>query len=412
MAAVTANAKGQFCIQWRRDGRRPTIYLGKVLPAFAEEFGRRVDLLVQAQDFSHPPDPVTLAWLAGLSPKLQQALAEKGLCAFRDSPAKTLAELCRYCIEQATDIQPSSLQKYRDTEANLLAFFPSHTSTAAISPGDADEFAKWLLLNGKRPSGPLSPTTASKRIEQARQFFSVAVRKRWLDENPFVGVTVTATSDNDRQFYVTREATQLLMDAATPELRLMIALARFGGLRVPSEIWPLELTWINQAESVLKVLSPKNRRYEHKKWRFVPLFPEIRVLLTEAFEAAPEGATLLFPNQGITATALRNRLSRLCNDCGMVPWPKLWQNMRSTRETELIDAGYPIHVVCQWLNNSPAVAIRHYFQVAKDHVQRAVDNEMTEKPPLGEISKSNSLPPALTRAIHTPDDSQPQSGNG
>lgn len=44
------------------------------------------------------------------------------------------------------------------------------------------------------------------------------------------------------------------------------------------------------------------------------------------------------------------------------PWPKLFQNMRSSRETDLA-AVFPIHVVCAWLGNSPAVARKHYLQV-------------------------------------------------
>jgi site-specific recombinase XerD len=399
MAAVCCNANGQFSIQWRRGKDRLTIYLGKVPKKYAEEFGRRVELLEQAKQYAQPTDPLTLLWLAGLGLELKAKLADRGLI---DTPgSSSLAGLCQYCIAQA-DVEPSSLQKYRDTEANLLAFFgdrPLHL----ISPGDADEFSRWLGKCGKRPGGgPLQPPTVSKRLQQARQFFASAVRKRWILENPFDGVSVAATVLTDRKYYVTRELAQTLMDAANPEMRLMIALARFGGLRIPSELWPLELTWINQETSLLQVLSPKNKRHVHKKWRFVPIFPEIRGLLADAFDAAPEGSTLLFPNQGITATALRNRLERLCKHCGIVPWPKLWQNMRSTRETELIDAGYPIHVVCEWLNNSPVVAIKHYCQVAKDHVSRAIaappDSEMTEKPP---AAADVSVKFTVTRANHS-----------
>jgi len=38
--------------------------------------------------------------------------------------------------------------------------------------------------------------------------------------------------------------------------------------------------------------------------------------------------------------------------------PKLFQNLRSTRETELMET-YPAHVVCAWIGNSEAVARKH-----------------------------------------------------
>jgi len=55
---------------------------------------------------------------------------------------------------------------------------------------------------------------------------------------------------------------------------------------------------------------------------------------------------------------------------GLEQWLKLWQNLRSTRKTELC-ASFPIHVVCEWIGNSEAVAKQHYLQVTEDHMARA-----------------------------------------
>ena len=55
---------------------------------------------------------------------------------------------------------------------------------------------------------------------------------------------------------------------------------------------------------------------------------------------------------------------------GVKPWPKLFQNCRSTRETELAET-FPVQVVCAWIGNSPAVAARHYLQVTDAHFTRA-----------------------------------------
>ena len=54
----------------------------------------------------------------------------------------------------------------------------------------------------------------------------------------------------------------------------------------------------------------------------------------------------------------------------MEPWPKLWQNLRSTRETELAER-YPIHVVRAWMGNSQPVAAKHYLQVTDEHFEQA-----------------------------------------
>ena len=75
------------------------------------------------------------------------------------------------------------------------------------------------------------------------------------------------------------------------------------------------------------------------------------------------------------ATNLRNQLNRIISRAGLVAWPKLWQNLRSTRETELAN-DFPMHVVTKWIGNSVAVAQKHYLQVTDDHFTKAMQKPM------------------------------------
>jgi len=43
---------------------------------------------------------------------------------------------------------------------------------------------------------------------------------------------------------------------------------------------------------------------------------------------------------------------------GLEPWPKLCQNLRSNRETELADQ-FPSHVASAWIDNSVVVALEN-----------------------------------------------------
>src|SRR5690349_5940094 len=59
---------------------------------------------------------------------------------------------------------------------------------------------------------------------------------------------------------------------------------------------------------------------------------------------------------------LRTQLHRIIERAGLIPWPKTFHNLRSTRQTELSE-DFPAHVVCAWLGNSEDVAKDHYLQV-------------------------------------------------
>jgi hypothetical protein len=67
---------------------------------------------------------------------------------------------------------------------------------------------------------------------------------------------------------------------------------------------------------------------------------------------------------------LRTQLERIINRAGLQPWPRMFQNLRATRETELTQ-GFPLHVVTAWIGNTPRVASRHYLQVRDSDFERA-----------------------------------------
>lgn len=67
---------------------------------------------------------------------------------------------------------------------------------------------------------------------------------------------------------------------------------------------------------------------------------------------------------------------------GPAPWPRLFQNLRASRETELAEK-YPVQVVTSWMGNTPNVAMRHYLMTNDEHFASAVkgDEPPTEVAP-------------------------------
>jgi hypothetical protein len=96
---------------------------------------------------------------------------------------------------------------------------------------------------------------------------------------------------------------------------------------------------------------------------------------------------------------LRSPLQRILQHAGDSQWPKLFQNLRSTRETELGEK-YPIHVVCAWLGNSPSVAKAHYLQVTEEHFDRAAKRLTENARP--ELGGTESGTPVAQKAAQQP----------
>ena len=72
-------------------------------------------------------------------------------------------------------------------------------------------------------------------------------------------------------------------------------------------------------------------------------------------------------------------MARIIRRTGLIPWPKLFQNMRLTRATELA-AEFPAHVCTAWMGHAKRVAEEHYWRTTEDDFQRAMGwSASTEK---------------------------------
>ena len=228
--------------------------------------------------------------------------------------------------------------------------------------------------------------TLRRRCGRARQFFKAAIKAKLIDENPFEGMSVTVTGSTDKARFITEEESQKILKACPDaEWRLIFSLCRYGGMRCPSEILPLTWNDILWDASRVIVTSPKTKRYKGQESRVIPLFPELRKALDEAYELAflrlndqPGDSDPVATVSGPVVTRyssasqnLRTTFNKIVKRAGLKPWPKPFQNLRATRETELMEI-YPAHVVVSWIGHSEKVARQHYLQTTDAHFEKAV----------------------------------------
>jgi len=67
---------------------------------------------------------------------------------------------------------------------------------------------------------------------------------------------------------------------------------------------------------------------------------------------------------------LRTTFGKLVKRAGLEPWPRLFHNLRSSRETELLEE-FPVHVVALWMGHDAKVSLKHYAQTTDEHFERA-----------------------------------------
>lgn len=367
MASIGTEANGRRRILFvAGDGSRKTIRLGKMSGKQADAFKVKVEDLIAAANGAGVVHDETARWLAGLDDTIHARLAAVGLVKPRAGGRAVLGTFIDAYIESRPDMKPHTALNMKQLRQWMVKHFGEARDMRSITAGDAEDWRAFMLKEG------LGENTIRRHIGRARQVFKAAIRRGLVrGANPFDGMAATVRADKARQFFVTRTAAQKVIDACPDvQWKLLIALSRYGGLRCPSEHLALKWSDVDWDKGRIRVPSPKTEHHAGKDSRLIPLFPELRPYLLDAFEQADEGAVYVVSRYREKYGNLRTQLMRIIRKAGLATWPKPWHNMRATRQTELAET-YPIHVVCAWLGNSRAVAQEHYLQVTDSHFAQA-----------------------------------------
>jgi integrase len=372
VASITSDPSGRRRIQFvDANGKRKSIRLGKLPMRDAERVKTFVEHLVNSQTTKQPIDGETARWLAKIGDVLAAKLADVGL--IRPRASAPLADFINGYIKGRTDLKPRTIIKFNATREYLVEFLGAERPLRDISPGDANNWR--IHLVGKK----LSENTIRKHAQIAKQFFTSAANDNLIESNPFAGLRSTVQSNPDRFYFVTREEAEKVL-AACPdaEWQLIFALSRYGGLRCPSEHIALKWSDIDWEHGRIVVNSCKTEHHVGGKKRTIPMFRELRPYLEALHDKVRPGIDCPLSTPIITRYRdadqnLRSGLEDIIYRVGLTPWPKLFQNLRSTRQTELADE-FPAHVVSDWIGNSKPVAAKHYLQVTDQHFKKAAQN--------------------------------------
>jgi len=404
MASLSKSAlrgKVSFRIQFlapnaAKNDPRLGITLGIVDEEFARSFKSYVETIIDDIEESRAHDKRTRAWLGSLEDAFHAKLSECGLVEPRvaevvereDRPLSVLIE--RY-LATITRKKPRTQVKLKQAGDCLVRYFKADRQVDSITAGHAEEWVTWLASSGNNREGrerkdkdgklthgktSLSESTVRRRSGLCKQILEFAVKLRWIKDNPFRGLVSAVGANEERMFFVDHPTiNRALKMAPDATWKGIIALARFGGLRIPSELTRLRWCDIEFETGVMTIHATKTEHHKGKGIRQCPIFPELRPYLEDLSKLANVGIDVpitepVFPNL-IDGQNIRKGFERMLKKAGIRQWPKLFQNLRASRETELL-ALYPAKDVCSWIGNTQAIAMKHYAMPTEESFQRAL----------------------------------------
>jgi len=214
-------------------------------------------------------------------------------------------------------------------------------------------------------------------------------------------VSVGTATNHERRVFIDRDIIADVLDACPNwQWRTVVALARFGGLRCSSEVALLKWTDMHWDTDRFTVTSPKTERYG-KRTRVVPMFGELRPYLDEAFSMASEGDSWVIPMLGGQPSKnLGTTFKKIIQRAVVDEWPKPFQNLRASRQTEL-ERHFPTYQVCSWLGNTPDVAHKHYLTVTDSDFESALKTKTGDWRGMQTPVEARNDAQKKTRTVHS-----------
>jgi integrase len=332
-------------------GRR-SIWLGDIPEAQAVAIQRHVDEILASQTADLPLPRQTARFLdelpAAMRAKLQAITGA----------ARTLqTAIDEYIDARHADLSESTLA---DRERSLAHLQPlSGRKLDRITAKDVEDIHASL---------DCGPSTRGKIASAWKAFFAWCMERHWINDNPARPLPSTV-SVRQKQFVSSETIDAVIRQCTDPGLRVAIAMSRYGGIRMMSELRGLDRSDIDWQRKRITIHDSKRKRD-----RVIPLFPELEPTLADH----PDGP-LCDDLLRLTDSAITQRFLAELRKCNVEPWPSPWHAMRASRETELIQR-FGLSTAAIWIGNSESVAMRSYAVVTDQHWSAAIE-PIVDTPP-------------------------------
>ena len=355
-----------YNVQWYDGKRRITIHLGgkRYTKKTAERFKDIVEaLLFYRRNGITTPEKSVEHWMQNAPVELKAKQAKAELLIVEE--AKTCQQLWDSFLKHRTDIKPATENIYRNARTRFFEAFSEAEPMDKITPDRLDAWRISMLDKFKE-------ATVATHLKTVNTVLNWAVKRAWLRKNPLSGIPKGSFQNKDSKRRISMdEYGKLLVACPNQEWRTIIALARIGGLRCPSELQQLRWSDINWQKKRFVVRSPKTEHHEGQDKRIVPLFPELRSELEKHFSAVEsDGNEFVIQVYQRTSWVLYEPFQKIAHGAGLGTIVSPFVNMRRSRSNEVLRK-HGSQLESLGIGHSEKVMEEHYFEAEDEDFEKA-----------------------------------------
>lgn len=322
-----------------------------------------------------PRTQISHAQAVALCKLIADEVAATALGALEPTPepappaAPTIAEWRERWLASQTGLMPATMRMHRRYWRMIGEQLGESTPIDAITPDMVLDVrvrmgANADLLHG---AGTLrrakAETTIARMCRNARKYWHDAVTMGIVHGNPWTAVRTTAPEIQVPRRVLNDKQIDSIMAHCKPGVRLLVALCYWAGLRRHEAI---NLRWehVDFVRNRIVVWPHQHKVTSKHKHREVRLEP----ILASILQAAPRTHEKVVGK--VTEARAWLDMKAAATKAG-IEGDVSFQLMRSSRENQWFDAGFPANVVTAWMGHSAQVAAKHYRGVAERYYGEA-----------------------------------------
>jgi len=290
-----------------------------------------------------------------------------------------------YLKYSQTNHRSATTVRYRSAIKNFTDFLSSHPRIATlrdITPELLEKYKQHRKTADISKNGKQGPRTKKETIQKGaksytvnfelgtlRTVFNLAIKQKYLDENPVRGVGFLKPEDSKQRRFLTEAECERLLRACEPEYQPIFFIFLHTGMR-KGELVNLEWKDIDFKQQTIKIQRkafwvPKTGERE------IPMSREVLAVL----ERVSRQSHFVFPNEKgeqLEPNFLRTQLIRIAQNAGIYDLTQV-HALRHTFASQLLMKGVDLPSVQKLMGHSKIETTLIYSHQTTDHLRGAME---------------------------------------
>lgn len=272
-------------------------------------------------------------------------------------------------VKLVSQVQPRHIEKYKAYRKTVP--FPKGLAIFELPDTELKEILGRARDNGGEVA---KDNTVNFELATLRSVFNLAIRWKYLSQNPVKGVRFRTVTDAKKPRFLTQEEVAQLLEHSFGEINLVFRTLVMTGMR-SGELINLEWGDVDFKRRIIRIRIKENWQPKRRHERDIPIHEELLPLLKGHKRRKGRRGECVFCNgdgRQYSENKLRRELAKAARRAGLRDLTKV-HSLRHTFGSQLVLSGVDLPTVRDLMGHKDIETTMIYIHRTQDHMAKSVN---------------------------------------